>query len=104
MKAKKPVTCNCTFTPKAVKYAKSQNSSKRIAVQNIYIAHRVNPLSVLSCSSIHSDWLSGHLHKSLIAICIKLSFWCERTPHLTMSLHGQRLGGTSQSCHTPIYL
>ena len=57
-------TCNCTFTPKAVKYAKSQNSSKRNAVQNIYIAliaHHVNHLNVLSLSSIHSDWLSSRL-------------------------------------------
>ena len=37
---------NCTFTPEAVKDAKSQNSSKRNAVQNIYItliAHHIEP-------------------------------------------------------------
>ena len=62
-------------------------------MSNIYIAHHVNYLSVLSYSSIQ-DWLSGHLHKSLIAICIKLSFWCECTPHLTIILHGQRGGET----------
>ena len=39
----------CTFTPKAVIDAKSQNSSKRDAVQNIsiaLIAHHVNHLNV----------------------------------------------------------
>ena len=60
----------CTFTAKAVKDAKSHNSSKRDAVRNISITH-VNQLNVLSCSSIRSDWLSGYY--SWIAICIKLS-------------------------------
>ena len=53
----------------------------------------MNHLSVPSCSSKH-NWLSGHLHKSLIGICIQLSFWCECTPHLTMTLHGRRGDGT----------
>ena len=50
---------NCTFTPKDAYY-----SPKRNTVQNIYIvpiAHHVNHLKVPSCSSKHSDWLSGHL-------------------------------------------
>ena len=60
--------------PKAVKDAKLHNSSKRNAVKNIsigFIAYHVNHLNIPSCSSIHSDWLLGHLQ--LIAICIKLS-------------------------------
>ena len=34
------LSCSCTFTPKAVKDAKSPNSSKRNAVQNIYCSYR----------------------------------------------------------------
>ena len=55
---------DCTFTPKAVEDAESQNSSKRNAVQTIYIAviaRHVNRLNVPSRSSIHSDWSSGRL-------------------------------------------
>ena len=60
--------------PKAVKDAKLHNSSKRNAIKNIsigFISYHVNHLNIPSCSSIHSDWLLGHLQ--LIAICIELS-------------------------------
>ena len=40
--------CNCTFTPKAVKYAKSMNSSKRNAVKNIYSSY-------LPCAYVYWD-------------------------------------------------
>ena len=97
------------------------DSSKHNAVQNIsiaLIAHHVNHLYVLSCSSIHSNWLSDHsqiiklscfqLNRSSVLSLLSLyrscliqsewafiarnalrCYWCERTVSVGNSFRQQ---------------